>query len=186
MSRRTLAARPMRKRRRGHTAPLLSERAAGVSPASAKVLRACPFDGGRDGGRPKASWHQPARARCGLCRYAGPDAHPRFKLERSALHTSSSFVGTMVRIEAQVDRSGERQPLKTAESRRTIELKRHQLARGVPPASAFVFAREHGALMPASLMTSPSSGRVRSEYVGLTFAGTAAPPVDRCALRACR
>jgi hypothetical protein len=38
--------RPMRKRRRGHTAPLLSERAAGASRASAKVLRACPFDGG--------------------------------------------------------------------------------------------------------------------------------------------
>jgi integrase len=56
------------------------------------------------------------------------------------------------RIEAQVDRSGERRPLKTAESRRTIELpsslavalKRHQLARGVPPASAFVFATRSG------------------------------------------
>jgi hypothetical protein len=30
-----------------------------------------------------------------LCRYAGLDAHPQFKLERSALHTSSSFVGTI-------------------------------------------------------------------------------------------
>jgi hypothetical protein len=29
-----------------------------------------------------------------LCRYAGLDAHPQFKLERSALHTSPSFVGT--------------------------------------------------------------------------------------------
>jgi integrase len=57
-----------------------------------------------------------------------------------------------VRIEAQVDRAGERRPLKTAESRRTVELpsslgvalKRHQLASGVPPASAFVFATRSG------------------------------------------
>jgi len=57
-----------------------------------------------------------------------------------------------VRIEAQVDRSGERQPLKTAESRRNIEipsslavaLKRHQLASGVPPAAAFLFATRSG------------------------------------------
>ena len=57
-----------------------------------------------------------------------------------------------VRIEAQVDRSGERQPLKTAESRRTIEipsslaaaLKRHQLASGVPGRTAFVFATRSG------------------------------------------
>jgi integrase len=53
-----------------------------------------------------------------------------------------------VRIEAQVDRSGERRALKTDESRRTIEipaglataLKRHQLTSGVPAPSAFVFA----------------------------------------------
>lgn len=57
-----------------------------------------------------------------------------------------------VRIQAQVDRSGERRPLKTAESRRTIELpaslaaalKRHRLSRGVPAASAFVFATRSG------------------------------------------
>jgi integrase len=58
----------------------------------------------------------------------------------------------VVRIEAQVDRSGARQPLKTAESRRTIEipsglavaLKRHQLGSGVPSAVAFVFATRSG------------------------------------------
>ena len=57
-----------------------------------------------------------------------------------------------VRIEAQVDRSGQRRPLKTAESRRTIELpaslathlKRHQLSSGVPAPSAFVFATRSG------------------------------------------
>jgi integrase len=57
-----------------------------------------------------------------------------------------------IRIEAQVDRAGHRQPLKTTESRRTIELpsvlavalKRHQLASGVPPAAAFVFATRSG------------------------------------------
>jgi integrase len=57
-----------------------------------------------------------------------------------------------VRIEAQVDRAGERRPLKTDESRRTIELpsslagalKRHQLANGVPAAAAFVFATRSG------------------------------------------
>ena len=36
-----------------------------------------------------------------LCRYAGLDAHPRFKLERSALHASPSFVGT---IASELDR----------------------------------------------------------------------------------
>jgi integrase len=58
----------------------------------------------------------------------------------------------VVRIEAQVDRAGERRPLKTAESGRTIELpaslagalKRHQLASGVPPAGAFVFRTRSG------------------------------------------
>jgi integrase len=57
-----------------------------------------------------------------------------------------------VRIEAQVDRAGERRALKTDESRRTIELpsslaaalKRHQLSRGVPSATAFVFATRSG------------------------------------------
>ena len=57
-----------------------------------------------------------------------------------------------VRIDAQVDRAGARRPLKTEESRRTIEipsslaraLKRHQLASGVPPATAFVFRTRSG------------------------------------------
>jgi integrase len=57
-----------------------------------------------------------------------------------------------VRIEAQVDRAGKRRPLKTAESRRTIELpsslaaalKRHRLSNGVPPAATFVFATRSG------------------------------------------
>jgi integrase len=57
-----------------------------------------------------------------------------------------------VRIEAQVDRAGKRRVLKTAESRRTIELpaslaaalKRHQLSSGVPAQAAFVFATRSG------------------------------------------
>jgi integrase len=57
-----------------------------------------------------------------------------------------------VRIEAQVDRAGKRRPLKTDESRRTIELpsslaaalKRHQLSSGVPAPAAFVFATGSG------------------------------------------
>ena len=57
-----------------------------------------------------------------------------------------------VRIEAQIDRAGQRRALKTDESRRTIELpsslaaalKRHQLSSGVPPAAAFVFATRSG------------------------------------------
>ena len=62
-------------------------------------------------------------------------------------------VGTAgVRIEWQIDRAGERRPLKTDESRRSIELpsslaaalKRHKLAGGVPAAAAFVFATRSG------------------------------------------
>ena len=57
-----------------------------------------------------------------------------------------------VRIEAQVDRAGKRRALKTAESRRTIELpaslaaalKRHRLSSGVPAQGAFVFATRSG------------------------------------------
>ena len=57
-----------------------------------------------------------------------------------------------VRIEAQVDRTGERRALKTEESQRTVEIpaglatavKRHQLTSGVPASSAFVFATRSG------------------------------------------
>ncbi len=100
-----------------------------------------------------------------------------------------------VRIEAQVDRSGERQPLKTAESRRTIEipsglaaaLKRHQLSRGVPPAAAFVFATRSGrpigqrnvlrALRDAQARAVDADGQ--PTFPALLAALEAGPPIPR-------
>ena len=100
-----------------------------------------------------------------------------------------------VRIEGQVDRSGERRPLKTAESRRTIEIptslaaavKRHQLARGVPPASAFVFATRSGrpfgqrnvlrALRDAQARAVDADGH--PTFPALVAALQAGPPIPR-------
>jgi integrase len=101
----------------------------------------------------------------------------------------------VVRIEAQVDRSGERRALKTAESRRTIEipsrlavaLKRHQLASGVPPASAFVFAtRSGGPLGQRNVLRALRDAQARSvdadghaTFPVLVQALEAGPPIPR-------
>lgn len=100
-----------------------------------------------------------------------------------------------VRIEAQVDRSGDRQPLKTAESRRVIEipsslaaaLKRHQLASGLPPASALVFATRSGrplgqrnvlrALRDAQARAVEADGH--PTFPALVAALEAGPPIPR-------
>ena len=107
----------------------------------------------------------------------------------------SDVDAAVVRIEAQVDRSGERQPLKTAESRRTVEipsslaaaLERHQLASGLSPASALVFATRSGrplgqrnvlrALRNAQARAVDPDGR--PTFPALVQALGAGPPIPR-------
>lgn len=98
-----------------------------------------------------AAAYEPARTLFALAAVTGARLSELLGLTWADLHLDDIDAAD-VRIEAQIDRSGQRRPLKTAESRRTIELptsltvalKRHQLASGVPPVSSFVFATRSG------------------------------------------
>jgi len=101
-----------------------------------------------------------------------------------------------VRIEWQVDRAGERRPLKTDESRRSIELpsslaaalKRHKLAGGAPSGSTFVFATRSGrplsqrnvlrSLRAAQARALDSNGRPTFPALVEAIEVNAAPPRD--------